>query len=146
MSVTTLKKLVGEAGAGLDESNGSNRLYDVLKAFAEALSEMVSAHQATIATATIASVVVDKPTRLDSLRTAIGTTGTADSTTVQVHKNGVSQGELTTANTEADGTEKSATLAVDLVAGDLVELVVSAAPTGGAALAATARMRPVVVE
>ncbi len=27
-----LKKLLGEAGAGMDESNGQDRLYDVLKA------------------------------------------------------------------------------------------------------------------
>ena len=98
----------------------------------------LSAVQATVATATIGALVVDKPCKLTNFRTSVGTTGTAGSTTVQVHKNGVSQGELTTANTEADGTKKSLDLDVDCVAGDLIEFVVSAAPTAGAALAASA--------
>lgn len=41
MSVT-LKKLVGEAGAGIDESNGSDRLYDVLKALVDSHLQLVA--------------------------------------------------------------------------------------------------------
>jgi hypothetical protein len=100
----------------------------------------ISAQQATIATAILAGVVLNKSHKLSNLRIAVGTTGTAGSTTVQVHKNGVSQGELTVANTEADGTKKSLALDVDCVAGDLIQLVVSAAPTAGANLTAMAAL------
>ena len=141
-----LKKSLGDAGAFVDDSSGKDNLYDVLKALAQSGGQSLSAQQATIATATIGGLVAYGETQLQSLAIAVGTTGTAGSTTVQAHVNGVSQGELTVANTEANGIAKTLVLAVDLVAGDLVELVVSAAPTGGADLTATARMSGVVVE
>lgn len=144
--MTTLKKLLGDAGAGLDESNGADRLYDVLEALAYGLSEAVNAYQATVATATIGGMVADYAGTLVGLRTSVGTCGTADSTTVQVHVNGVSKGELTTAHDEADGTKKSLALSVAVQAGDLIALVVSAAPTAGADLIASARVKPVTVE
>ena len=37
-----LKRLVGEAGAGLDESHGTDNLYDVLKALADAQNDLVT--------------------------------------------------------------------------------------------------------
>jgi len=147
MTLKILKKLIGDAGAGMDESHGSDRLYGVLKALVENHSESLNAYQATIAAATISAMVVDAPCKLGRLRTSIGTTGTADSTTVQVHINGVSKGELTTANTEADGTKKSTTaLGTELAAGDLLELVVSAAPTGGVDLIASVKLQSVSIE
>lgn len=145
MSTATLKQWIGDAGSGMDKSHGGDRLYDVLKAIAEALSQLLTAHQATIATATLSGLVVDKATKLIGLRTEVGVCGTADDTTVQVHLNGVSQGELTTGNAEADGTKKSLVLDVDLVAGDVVELVVSAAPTAGDTLNATAILNPITI-
>lgn len=145
--MATLKKFMGNAGAGLDESHGSDNLYDVLKALAEGLATSVTAYQATIATATIASFVADATGTLKRFRITAGTTGTADDTDVQVHLNGASQGELTIDNTDADGIKKvSSDLDVGIVAGDLIELVVSAAPTSGADLSATAFIYPVVVE
>jgi hypothetical protein len=142
--MATLKKFLGDAGAAFDQSNGGfDRLYDVLKALAESVgAQSVSAQQAVVATATLGGMVVDTATKLKALAIAVGTTGTADSTTVQVHVNGVSKGELSVANTEADGTYKTLALDLALAIGDLVELVVSAAPTGGADLTATARMAP----
>ena len=146
MSVT-LKKLIGSAGAGMDESHGTDTLYDVLKALAQSGGQSVSAQQAVIATATLGGMVADGASQLKSLSIAAGTTGSAGSTTVQAHVNGVSKGELTIANTEDDAVAKTLALTgVDLVAGDLVELVVSAAPTAGADLTATARLSNVVVE
>lgn len=142
----TLKKYMGTGGAGLDDSIGYDNLHDVLKALAESSGEHVNAYQATIATATIGAMVMHKAATLTSLRTAIATCGTAGSTTVQVHVNGVSKGELTTANDETDGTKKAKALSVALVAGDLVEIVVSAAPTGGADLNASVKTYPVTVE
>jgi hypothetical protein len=144
----TLKKLLGIGGAGIDESyEDVNQLYDVLKAMVEGAAPALSARQTTIATADIGGMLVDDAEgKLLRLRTSVGTTGTAGSTTVQVHKNGVSQGELTTANTEADGVKKSLTLDVALAAGDLIELVVSAAPTAGADLVASVYTSPITVE
>jgi len=143
-----LKKLLGIAGAGIDESyEDINQLYDVLKALVQGKSPAASAYQATIATATIGAFIVDDDeSKLTGLRTSVGTTGTAGSTTVQVHKNGASQGELTTANTEDDGTKKSLALDISLAAGDLVEIVVSAAPTAGADLVASVQANAVTVE
>lgn len=141
-----LKQNLGEAGALIgDKSIGADTLRDVLVAMIQA-TVPVSGRQDTVATATIAGIVLNKPGKVTNLRTAVGTTGTAGATTVQVHLNGVSQGELTTDNTDADGTVKSLTLDVDCVAGDLVELVVSAAPTAGANLTASLTIEPVDVE
>lgn len=38
----TLKKLVGEGGAGLDDSMGFDNLYDVLKALADSQNDLVT--------------------------------------------------------------------------------------------------------
>jgi hypothetical protein len=142
----TLKKLLGNAGAGLDDSMGFDNLYDVLKALAEVAGDHLHAYQDTIATATIASMIADKAGTLTSFRIAAATTGTANDTDVQVQVNGVNKQELTIDNTDADGTKKSATLAVAIAAGDLIELVVTAAPTAGAGLTASATVLPVTIE
>jgi hypothetical protein len=142
----TLKSYMGRGGGGLDDSMGFDNLYDVLKALAEVAGEKLHAYQATIATATIGSMIADKAGTLTSFRIAAATTGTANDTDVQVQVNGVNQQELTIDNTEADGTKKSATLAVAIAEGDLIELVVTAAPTGGAGLTASASVLPVTVE
>ena len=142
----TLKKLVGEAGAGHDKSHGSDTIYDVFKALAEASGEVLPAYQVTVAAATIASLIADKATTLAAFNVAVATTGTAGATTVQAQVNGSMVSELTVDNTDADGTKVSATPAQAIAAGDLVELVVTAAPTAGAGLTATARLKPVTVE
>lgn len=142
----TLKKSTGEAGAFLDESNArDSRLYDVLKEMAYDGAPL-SAYQATIAVAVIAGMVIRHACKLRELKIAVGTTGTAGSTTVAVLVNGVSKGTLTVANTEADGTVTSTDLDVALAEDDVVTLSVTAAPTGGAALTATAHMGGVTVE
>lgn len=142
----TLKKYLGEGGAGLDSSVGLSTLRDVLVELCNGGGGDLDGHQDTIATATIAGRLIKRACKLVGLRTSVETCGTANSTTVQVHKNGsaVSGLELTTANDEADGTKKSVALttAVALAAGDLVEIVVSAAPTAGANLDATAEILP----
>lgn len=141
-----LKKFIGDGGALLDDSTGLDNLYDVLKALAEVAGEKVNAYQASISTATIGGMVCDKAGTLTNLRTSIGTCGTANSTTVQVHVNGVSKGELTTAHDATDGTKKSLDLEVAVSAGDLIELVVSAAPTDGSDLVASASVLPVSIQ
>ncbi|NNL18785.1 MAG: hypothetical protein HKP37_08615 [Boseongicola sp.] len=40
--MATLKKLVGDAGAGIDDSQGFDNLYDVLKALAETQNALVA--------------------------------------------------------------------------------------------------------
>jgi len=39
---TKLKKVLGEAGAGIDKSNGETRLYDVLKGLVESHNQLVA--------------------------------------------------------------------------------------------------------
>jgi len=144
----TLKKDLGKAGAFLgDESGGylNSALRDSLVEMALGPRDL-NGHQDTVATATIAGMLAKRAGFLTGLRTSVGTCGTADSTTVQVHKNGaaVTGLELSTAHDEADGTKKAVALdtPVAIAAGDLVELVVSAAPTAGSALDATAEVMP----
>lgn len=66
----TLKRLVGNAGAGMDESHGSDRLYDVLKALTDTQNDLVAQFnqfrtdynavtQPTTATAVTAGVEVE---------------------------------------------------------------------------------------
>ena len=137
----TLKKDLGKAGAFLgDESGGyaHQLLRDVLVELAQGSAGSVDAYQATIATAIIGGKLVNRAGKLKGLRTSVGTCGTANSTTVQVKVNGTSKGELITAHDAADGIKQSLALDVALAAGDLVTLVVSAAPTAGADLVASA--------
>lgn len=63
----TLKRLVGEAGAGIDESHGSDRLYDVLKELAEvsalqsaALNQFITDYNATVAPTTAVAIPSDR--------------------------------------------------------------------------------------
>jgi hypothetical protein len=149
MSTATLKKSLGEAGAFIDESNGSpSPLHAVLKALAESTPGL-DAHQPTVATGVIGATIIDKDTILTGLRTALAVCGSVGDTTVIVRKNGVAVtgATLTTNNAEADGTKKAtAALSVECVAGDLIELVVTVAPTGGTGLTARASFSPVTVE
>jgi hypothetical protein len=144
--LATLKKMMGEGGAGQDESHGSDRLYDVLKALAEQ-GTLFSATQATVAAAAIGGFVADQTTKLRSLWIDVAVAGTAGSTSVRARVNGTLVGDTATvANTDADGTSIGVDLDVEIEAGDLVEIVVTAAPTGGTGLTATLRMSPVTVE
>ena len=142
----TLKKYMGLGGAGLDDSHGEDNLHDVLKALAEVAGEKLHAYQATIATAIIGGMVCDKAGTLTNLRTSVAVCGTATKTTVQVHLNGVSQGAIETEHDATDGTKQTLALAVAVVAGDLIELVVSAAPTAGSDLIASATILPVTIQ
>jgi len=135
----TLKKFLGEAGALLGDSTGLDRLYDVLKELVLAGRKDVSAYQATIATATIASFINDRARTLKEFAISAATTGTAGDTDVQIQVAGVNKKELTIDNTDADGILVSdKTLDVAVAADVLVEIVVTAAPTGGAGLTASA--------
>lgn len=148
MSKTTLKESLGEAAAFIDDSHGEPRLLTVLKALASG-GNPLDAEQATVATDVIGTKVVSAPAYLTGLRIRVGTTGTAGSTTVQARLNGVGQGSgVTVANTDADGTSVAEVFdpPVELVAGDLVEIEVTAAPTAGADLTASAQIQNVITE
>lgn len=143
----TLKRDLGKAGAFLgDQSGPYDGLPEVLRALCVGPEGSLNGRQDTIAAGTLAGTLVNGPGKITGLRTSVGTTGTAGDTVVGVNVGGVSKGTLTTANTEADGTKKSAVLDVDVVAGDLVELVVSTVPTGGADLTASVSFQPVTIE
>lgn len=141
-----LRRDIGEAGGFLGDKSGgyvNQSLRDVLVELGQGGGGDLDAYQATIATATIGGKVIKRASKLVGLRTSVGTCGTANSTTAQVHVNGVSKGELVTAHDAADGTKQAlAITAVALAAGDLVTLVVSAAPTAGANLVVSAAILP----
>jgi hypothetical protein len=144
--LATLKRALGEADAFIDDSHGENHLYKVLKALAEEGTHL-SAYQGTIATAILTGMVIDKATKLVSLRTAVAVCGTAGATSVRVRVNGTLVGATaTTDNAAADGTKTQVDQDIDLVAGDLVQLEVTAAPTGGTGLTASLHFRSVTVE
>jgi hypothetical protein len=141
----TLRKDLGEAGAFLGDKmvglNGQS-LRDVLLEVVNGAGGDLSATQATIAVAALAAKLMKRAGKLTGLRVSVATAGTADSTTVNVRKNGTVVGTLTVAHTEADGIKKSVALSVALAVNDLVSLDVSAAPTGGAGLTCTADIGP----
>jgi hypothetical protein len=63
MAAVTLKRLVGTAGAGEDQSHGSDRVYDVLKALVEgqnelnaSLTQLIADHDSSTAPTTAAAV------------------------------------------------------------------------------------------
>jgi hypothetical protein len=144
----TLKRSLGEAGAFINDSeNGADTLYDVLNALCTGLSQNVTAYQAVVATGIIASMVVDQDCVLDTLACKLAVCGTLGATTVQLRVNGTAKCTVTIDNADADGTyEISAAAGFAVEAGDLVDINVSAAPTGGTGLSATGRLRPVTVE
>lgn len=140
--LATLKKSLGEGHAFISDEHGEANLYSLLSAMAGA--QKLNATQATVATATLASMVATEKTYLSKLAARVGTTGTAGATTLQAHVNGASVAELTFDNTDADGSYKSVSPNVELAEGDLLELVVSAAPTAGADLDAVLATGPKV--
>lgn len=146
MSRATLKRSLGEGGAFIGDSHGEDNLLAVLTAMANAGGEPLSARQATIATAVIAAMLVDVPSRIGTFAIKVGTTGTAGSTTVVVKVDTVTVATLTIANTETDGTYKAVEVNTNVDAESLIEIEVTAAPTAGANLTATMRNKPVTVE
>lgn len=145
MTVKNLEQNLGETGAYTDRSSGRDNLYDVVKAIALGPSNDLTARQTTIAVAILQGVILSGDTKITGLKLFVGTTGTADTTTVAVLKNGVSQGTLSIANTEDDGTQKSLDLDVDCVEDDYIQISVTAAPTAGSNLVATVKLAAVNV-
>lgn len=150
-----LKRELGEAAAWLDKSNGGqSSLHQVLKSMNYDCNADVVGRQSNIATGVIASYVVSladktRNTQLKELQIAVGGSGTTTNTVVQVRVNGTSKGTATVvaAATGAGLLNKVAiSPAIDLADGDVVDLNVSTAPTGGTALTAVARIRSVTVE
>ncbi len=146
MSRATLKRSLGEAGAFLDDSNGQDNLIDVLQAMAASSGETIGYSQATPTTGIKGALLCDTPTQLANVYMKAGTCGTAGTNTVAVLVNTVSVATLSIGNAEADGTYKGLAIDLDLEAGDLVELQVTAVGTGVANLSATVRLKPVTVE
>ena len=143
-----LKQYVGDAAAGLDNShsprNGS-RLYDVLKQLALG-KPLLSVMQATIATGVLARIPITAPDTLRELSVRVDVCGSAGATTVQARVNTIVVGTLTVDNAATDPTQVKLALAVDLKDGDIVDINVSAAPTGGTGLAVALRSSPVDIE
>jgi hypothetical protein len=146
MSRATLKRALGEAGAFFDDSNGADNLLAVLQALAASSGETIGYSQATPTTGIKGALLCDSPTKLSNVYMKAVTAGTSGTSTVAVLVNSVSRATLSIGNAEADGTAKGLAIDIDLEAGDLVELQVTAVATGAATLAATVRLKPVTVE
>lgn len=146
MSRATLKASLGEGGAFLDDSNGDDNLHAVLAALAASSGETIGYSQASPTTGIKGSLLCDSPTKLSNIYVKVGTTGSGLQTDFDVNVNGVQVAQLTVSNTEADGVSKGLSIDLDLEAGDLVELEVTAVATAVADASATVRLKPVTVE
>jgi len=154
MSVALLKQYVGEAGAGSDASHSPSalptKLYEILKQLCLG-KPLVSVIQPTIATGVLARIPITAPDTLRELSARVDVCGSAGSTVVEVRVNTVVVGSLTFANTDPDPSQKKVTLGtgnagVDVKDGDIVDINVSTAPTGGTGLAVAVRSSPVGIE
>lgn len=100
----------------------------------------LDAVRTVLAVEVIASRLIDRPMFLRKLSTAVGTTGSGGTTSVDVKKNGVTvlNNVLATSNTDANGTKKVSTDFIDedaqrCEAGDLIEIDVTTIATGSPA-------------
>jgi hypothetical protein len=154
MSQAVLKQSIGDGGAATDSSHsppgGPSRLYDVLKQLARP-RPFITAIQASVAVAVLARVPVTVPDTLRELSVRLDVCGTVGATTVQVRVNTVVVGTVTIDNAAADPTTSKVTLGtggagIDVKEGDLVDINVSAAPTGGTGLAVSVTSGGVSIE
>jgi hypothetical protein len=148
MTTSTLKQSLGEGLAHIDDSHGDDNLYDVLKTLAVNPPRELSGEQSTPATATLESYTAAKATKLQSLSLTMGTSGTSGAATVTLDVATVTVATVTVDNTDADGTTNAASIQapIDIPAGSLVELIVTAIPGSGADLVASALISGVTVE
>jgi len=161
MGLTILKKYLGEANAGIDNSHDpgpgtkKSRLLDVLTALCLG-KPLISATLPTIATGVLARQVITGPDTLRELSARIDVCGSAGNTVVQVRVNTVVITSLTIDNAAADPTQVKIAIpsvalgtdskGFDVKDGDIVDINVSAAPTGGTGLTATVRSSPIDIE
>lgn len=135
--MTVLKKLLAEGGAGQDRSHGSDTAYDVLKSMALESRPLLSTRLPTIATGVLAELINKGKRKLTAFKARVAVCGSAGSTVVELRVNTVVVGTLTFANTDPDPSTKEVAVNTVLADGDLVDINVSTAPTGGTGLVAT---------
>lgn len=161
MGLTILKKYLGEAGAGIDYSHDpgpgtkKSKLYDVLAALCTG-KPLINVTQATVATGVLARCPITGPDTLRELVLRLDVCGSAGQTSVQVRVNTVVIATLTIDNAAADPTQVKLSLpstaggtdtkGYDVKDGDIVDLNVSVAPTGGTGLTAVLRSSPIDIE
>lgn len=147
MSTATLSKVLKEAQGLTDDSNGGvSSLYEVLAALAAGGGGDLSVPLiASPSVAVVATKPVARATRLGALAVTLSTTGTANSTDVDVLVDGVVVASASVDNTDADGVVDLSVLDVEVPAGSLVTISVTAVATGAAGLAATLSFEPVKV-
>lgn len=142
----TLKKLLGEAGAGLDESNGGySTLREVLKTLVQESWFPYTVSQGTVATGTIGFFVAQTPLRLTNFAMDVANQGESGTTTIQVQVDTNDVAELSVANDAQTGSA-SAELNVEIPAGSTVAIVVTAAADNAAGLIATAQFSKSSIE
>ena len=147
MSTATLQRDMGEANSYFSDDSGKDNLAKVLAALSSA-GETLSFKQVGATTTGIkASMVTDVPTRIATLQVHVGDTGDAGDTVVSIRVDGtLLTPTVTVDNAEDDDTAKGVAVDTKVDAGSLVEIDITAAPTAGALVTATLRLKPVTVE
>ena len=151
MARLELKRTLGDGGGGQDLSHGSTDLRTLLVSMMKLMHFMSAWVVGTIATGILNKRVVREANVLRELVVSVDVAGSAGATTVQVRLNGVSQGSITVDNTAADPSQSVLKLGtggngIDVKAGDVVAINVSAAPTGGTGLSVEVRAWPADIE
>lgn len=151
MSTTTtpLKQLLGDGGAGMDQSHGSSRLYDALKKMVECAPPFLTVRQDPTVGIPVAGVVPATGYYDIELKVNVVDAGSAGQTDVEATLNAttIAGTECTIANTEPNDTTVSAEVEnVLLTEGDVVAIEVTAADASATLGTYSLFLRPVKVE
>lgn len=151
MTAPVLSSSLGEGGAFIGDSHGNDNLLAILTNIVKAGAPL-AVRQATIATA----ILIRQVAQFDGVIGDIGlhatVCGTAGSTVVKVNKNGTALATFPTAieHDDADGTSSSTDLSGDaeaaFVAGDIIDIEVTTAPTAGENLDVVLHLRPASIQ
>lgn len=149
MTAPTLKRSLGDGGAAIDESHGApSILRAVLQAVAKETGPRVQSSDATPGAGTLATYNVLRDGVLQSFRAQAGTTGTANSTDLELRVNGAAVASLSIDNTDADDTiaEGTTSSPVQVIEGDVITIEATAVATGAADLDTDTVVQAAVVE
>lgn len=145
----TLKSIMGEAGAGMDLSHGSNTLKDVLTALINGWPPFMTVRQDPTVGIPIAAVVPVSGRYNVELKVNVVDSGSAGSTTVIAALNTVEieGSEVTIGNADPnDTTVTSLVEDVELEEGDVLSIQVTAADASSTLGTYSLFLRPVAVE
>jgi hypothetical protein len=148
-TTTPLKQLLGEAGAGMDQSHGTTRLYDVIKKMVECAPPFLTVRQDPTVGIPVAGVVPATGRYDIELKVNVVDAGSAGQTDVEATLNTttIAGSEVTIGNAAANDTTASAVVEdVELTEGDVVAIEVTAADASATLGTYSLFLRPIKVE